>query len=68
MLMLKAIIVDDEANAIKNLKWEIERFCPEVSIVDDFTDPTEAISGINYLKPDCVFWISKCPKWMAFNC
>ena len=65
--MLKAIIVDDEANAIKNLKWEIERFCPEVSIVDDFTDPTEAISGINYLKPDCVFLDIEMPEMDGFQ-
>ncbi|UWX54358.1 hypothetical protein NYZ99_15620 [Maribacter litopenaei] len=53
--MIKAIIVDDEYNAIKNLSWEIERFCKDVQVLDAFTDPVEAISAINYLKPDCVF-------------
>lgn len=53
--MIKAIIVDDESNAIKNLTWEIEKFCKDVKLLDSFTDPIEAISAINYLKPDCVF-------------
>lgn len=53
--MIKAIIVDDESNAIKNLTWEIEKFCEDVKVLDSFTDPIEAISAINYLKPDCVF-------------
>lgn len=65
--MLKAIIVDDEANAIKNLKWEIERFCPEVSVMDGFTNPSEAISGINYLKPDCVFLDIEMPEMDGFQ-
>jgi two-component system LytT family response regulator len=65
--MLKAIIVDDEANAIKNLKWEIERFCPEVSVLDGFTSPSEAISGINYLKPDCVFLDIEMPEMDGFQ-
>ena len=53
--MIRAIIVDDEFSAIKNLTWEIEQFCQDVKILDAFTDPLEAISAINYLKPDCVF-------------
>ncbi len=54
--MIKAIIIDDEISAIKSLKWEIENFCQGIEICDSFTDPTEAISAINYLKARlCVF-------------
>lgn len=65
--MITAIIVDDEYNAIKNLKWEIERFCSDVKVVDDFTDPIEAISAINYLKPDCVFLDIEMPEMDGFE-
>lgn len=65
--MIKAIIVDDEFNAIKNLKWEIERFCADVKILDTFTDPLEAISAINYLKPDCVFLDIEMPEMDGFE-
>jgi len=65
--MINAIIVDDEYNAIKNLKWEVERFCPEIKIIDAFTDPKEAISAINYLKPDCVFLDIEMPEIDGFQ-
>ncbi len=66
-IMINAIIVDDEANAIKNLQWEIERFCPEIKVLDAFTNPSEAISGINYLKPDCVFLDIEMPEMDGFQ-
>ncbi|WP_296703568.1 LytTR family DNA-binding domain-containing protein [Algoriphagus sp.] len=65
--MIKAIIVDDESNAIKNLTWEIEKFCHDVKIVDSFTDPLEAVSAINYLKPDCVFLDVEMPGMNGFE-
>jgi two-component system LytT family response regulator len=65
--MITAIIVDDEYNAIKNLAWEIERFCDDVKVLDTFTDPMEAISAINYLKPDCVFLDIEMPEMDGFE-
>ncbi|MBT8286943.1 MAG: LytTR family DNA-binding domain-containing protein [Bacteroidia bacterium] len=65
--MIKAIIVDDESNAIKNLKWEIENFCQDVEVCDAFTNPVEAISAINYLKPDCVFLDIEMPEMDGFQ-
>jgi two-component system LytT family response regulator len=65
--MIKAIIVDDEFNAIKNLKWEIENFCDDIEVCDTFTDPKEAISAINYLKPDCVFLDIEMPQMDGFQ-
>jgi len=65
--MLKAIIVDDELNAIKNLKWEIENFCDDITICDTFTNPVEAISAINYLQPDCVFLDIEMPEMDGFQ-
>lgn len=53
--MFKVVIVDDEPSAIDNLKWELENFSNQIKVVDTFTSPDEAIHGINYLKPDCVF-------------
>ncbi|MCW5519685.1 response regulator transcription factor [Aureitalea sp. L0-47] len=65
--MLKAIIVDDETRAIKNLKWEIDKFCPELEVVECFSNPVEAISGIDYLKPDCVFLDIEMPQMDGFQ-
>lgn len=65
--MIKAIIIDDEFNAIKNLKWEIENFCDDIEVCDTFTNPKEAISAINYLKPDCVFLDIEMPEMDGFQ-
>jgi two-component system, LytTR family, response regulator len=65
--MIKAIIVDDEINSIKSLKWEIENFCKDVEVCDSFINPVEAISAINYLKPDCVFLDIEMPEMDGFQ-
>jgi two-component system LytT family response regulator len=65
--MIKVVIVDDEISAIKSLKWEIENFCDGIEICDSFTDPFEAISAINYLKPDCVFLDIEMPEMDGFQ-
>ncbi len=65
--MIKAIIVDDELSAIKSLQWEIENFCQGIEICDSFTDPIEAISAINYIKPDCVFLDIEMPEMDGFQ-
>lgn len=65
--MIKAIIVDDEINAIESLKWEIENFCSDLEIVESFTNPVEAIPAINYLRPDCVFLDVEMPQMDGFQ-
>lgn len=65
--MIKAIIVDDENAAIKSLQWEIENFCKDISVVDTFTNPIDAISAINYIKPDCVFLDIEMPEMDGFQ-
>jgi len=65
--MIKAIIVDDEQSAIESLTWEIGRFCKNITIIDTFTNPEEAVSAINYLKPDCIFLDIEMPKMDGFK-
>ncbi len=65
--MIRAVIVDDEINAIKSLKWEIENFCSDIEVQSSFTDPSEAVSAINNLKPDCVFLDIEMPEMDGFQ-
>ncbi len=64
---MKAIIVDDELSAIESLQWELRNFCEDVNVVDSFTNPKEAISAINYLKPDIVFLDIEMPEIDGFQ-
>jgi two-component system LytT family response regulator len=65
--MIKAILIDDEQDALESLSWVINRFSKEIEIIDTFTDPIEAISAINYLKPDCVFLDIEMPEMDGFQ-
>ena len=65
--MIKAVIIDDEQLAIESLQWEIENFSNEVKIIETFTNPKDAISGINYLKPDLVFLDIEMPEIDGFQ-
>ncbi|MBD0777603.1 response regulator transcription factor [Maribacter sp. ANRC-HE7] len=65
--MMRAIIVDDEPAAIKSLIWELDKFSDYIKIVDTFTSANEALSGINYLKPDCVFLDIEMPEMNGFS-
>jgi two-component system LytT family response regulator len=65
--MIKAIIVDDEQSAIESLQWELNNFCSEVSIIETFTNPIEAVSAINYLKPNVVFLDIEMPELDGFQ-
>lgn len=67
MTMIKAVIVDDEQLAIESLQWEINNFTDEVKIIEAFTNPKDAISGINYLKPDLVFLDIEMPEIDGFQ-
>ncbi len=65
--MIRAIIVDDEQWAIDSLKWELEKFCPEVDVLETFTNPLEAIHVINTQHPDCVFLDIEMPEVDGFQ-
>ncbi|MBQ4913858.1 response regulator transcription factor [Maribacter sp. MMG018] len=63
---MRTIIVDDEPAAIKNLAWELQKFSDDIKVIDTFTSANEALSGINYLKPDCVFLDIEMPEMNGF--
>lgn len=65
--MFNVVIVDDEISAINNLKWELENFSEDIKVIDSFTSPNDAIHGINYLKPDCVFLDIEMPGMDGFS-
>ena len=64
--MIKYIIVDDEAKAIKNLERHLEKF-PELENIGTFTDPLEALEAIRQEKPDLLFLDIEMPYLSGFD-
>ena len=52
--MIKAIIVDDEVLALKNLSYALEQY-ENIEVLDMISSPLEALAKIMGLKPDVVF-------------
>ena len=41
--MINAVIVDDEPKAIQSLSWELTNFSDEITIIDTFSSPEDAL-------------------------
>lgn len=66
--MIKVVIIDDEPKAIEGLKWEIENFCPEVEVVNTFTDPRKGLLFFEDEQDvDCVFLDIEMPQMDGFR-
>lgn len=55
MTRLRAIVVDDEELARKNLIMMLETYCPEIDVIGEAANKDEAKSIIKSSKPDVVF-------------
>lgn len=53
--MLRAILVDDEKNALEVLELLLKRHCPQIETIALCDNGVKAINAINKLRPDVVF-------------
>lgn len=54
-MTIKAIIVEDEQEGIENLTLKIEKYCPQITIIDKCETGEKAIKSIQEKKPHIVF-------------
>jgi two-component system LytT family response regulator len=52
---IKAIAVDDEQHCIDTLRWELERHCPQVELINTFLKGEEALEVLQQLEFDILF-------------
>jgi two-component system, LytTR family, response regulator len=66
-MALRALIVDDEADARDNLRLMLEEYCPEVEIVGQAASAAEARELITSLQPNALFLDIKMPGEDGFQ-
>jgi two-component system LytT family response regulator len=64
---MKAILVDDEKNALEMLEWMLQKNCPEVEIIAMCDSPLEGLEKIKTLKPDVIFLDIEMPQLNGFD-
>ncbi len=65
--MITAVIIDDEANAIESLQWELNNFRNEINVLATFTQAIEAKSFLEKNSVDAVFLDVEMPGMNGFE-
>jgi two-component system LytT family response regulator len=64
---MKAVLIDDERNALEMLEWMIQKNCPEIEIIAMCDSPLEGLEKIKELKPDLIFLDIEMPQLNGFD-
>lgn len=65
--MLKSIIIDDEQHCIDTLKWQLETYCPKVSLLAVFSNPKDGLAFIQANELDLLFIDVEMPEMNGFE-
>ncbi|HET6724001.1 MAG TPA: LytTR family DNA-binding domain-containing protein [Chitinophagaceae bacterium] len=65
--MIRAVIIDDEKDSIDTLKWKLENYCPEVSVISSFEKPAEGVSYLKKNPVDLLFLDIEMPMLTGFD-
>jgi len=65
--MMKAILIDDEKNALEMLEWQLHTYCPQVEISAICTSADKGIAAIRQHQPQLLFLDIEMPKKNGFE-
>lgn len=65
--MIRAVIIDDEKDSIDTLKWKLENYCPEVSVISSFEKPADGVSYLKKNPVDLLFLDIEMPMLTGFD-
>jgi two-component system, LytTR family, response regulator len=64
---MKAILIDDEPDALEALHLSLMETCPEVAVAGKYNDPVKGLAAIRTVKPDLVFLDIEMPVMNGFQ-
>ncbi len=64
---IRAILVDDEENALSILEIKIKKYFPQIEVIAKYNNPATAIEQINQQSPDLLFLDVKMPGYSGFE-
>ncbi|MFT4155417.1 LytR/AlgR family response regulator transcription factor [Parafilimonas sp.] len=65
--MIKAILIDDEKNALEMMEWLLRTYCPQVTIAAMCNNAEAGIEAIYRYKPQVVFLDIEMPRMNGFS-
>lgn len=65
--MIKAVLIDDEKNALEVLEWQLHTYCPDVIIASSCNNANDGIAAIKLHRPQLVFLDIEMPKKNGFE-
>ena len=65
--MIRAIIIDDEEDARESLRLTLQKFCPDVEVLQVCEGPEEGLEAISEHDPDLVFLDVQMPHMSGFD-
>jgi two-component system, LytTR family, response regulator len=64
---MKAVLIDDEKNALEMLEWQLQNYCPQLQIVAMCDTADKGIAAISRHWPELVFLDIEMPKKNGFE-
>jgi two-component system, LytTR family, response regulator len=65
--VIKTVLIDDEKNALEMLEWQLETYCPQITICALSKSADEGIAAIEIHQPPLVFLDIEMPKKNGFD-
>lgn len=65
--MIKAVLIDDEKNALEMLEWQLQNYCPQVQITALCRNADEGVTAIQEQTPQLVFLDIEMPRKNGFD-
>lgn len=65
--MIKAVLIDDEKNALEMLEWQLHNYCPEIQVCATCQNADKGIEAINEYHPQLIFLDIEMPRKNGFE-